>query len=585
MPLDPTTRLFTRVSNSFSDPTSGTTISPTDAGALFDDYDTGFTKLGEIASFKDFGAKGNGSTDDTSAMQTAITAAISGGFALYMPAGTYKITSALTVSGSLTIIGEGRDKSIILLGTTTQDGISITGTSPVYFRDFGFQVSGTPTAGAGIVVDPGGSNVNSQSQFIGLKFNGLFKGYDFERAAYWTIDRNAFTLVLDKNIIVRNLVNADEGDCLITNSLFLYSGLPVTTANQFVYWESSGGLKIIGNKFNGGYRPIYLNLTSGANTGSHIINSNSIESFTGQGIFISSATSGPVLGTLSKTTISGNEIGPFDNGTGIQAFNTSTPGWLDGLAIIGNTIHTGINGGGTAGKAIDIDYATGVTVTGNSFKGNAGTTVGLSLGSNVTQTTVSGNTYYNFGTNVSDSSTNQQKVNVASDISGLGTGVATFLGTPSGANLASALTTPLPASKGGTGGTATPMVLAAAASAVNFNSANTDTAISIALPSGFTRYQVTAVRIAGASASLSTSTFGLFTATGGGGTAIIGAGTANTITSSADGTNNNSMTTSPATANTQAYTVSGFPTLYFRVGTPQGSAATANVTLVVNALP
>jgi hypothetical protein len=36
-------------------------------------------------------------------------------------------------------------------------------------------------------------------------------------------------------------------------------------------------------------------------------------------------------------------------------------------------------------------------------------------------------------------------------VAGLGTGVATFLGTPSGANLASALTTALPSSKGGTG--------------------------------------------------------------------------------------------------------------------------------------
>lgn len=41
-----------------------------------------------------------------------------------------------------------------------------------------------------------------------------------------------------------------------------------------------------------------------------------------------------------------------------------------------------------------------------------------------------------------------------SDLSGFGSGVATFLGTPSGANLASALTTALPASKGGTGLTA-----------------------------------------------------------------------------------------------------------------------------------
>jgi len=49
---------------------------------------------------------------------------------------------------------------------------------------------------------------------------------------------------------------------------------------------------------------------------------------------------------------------------------------------------------------------------------------------------------------------NTLTVRIANDVSGLGTGVATFLGTPSGANLASALTTALPDSKGGTGLTA-----------------------------------------------------------------------------------------------------------------------------------
>ncbi|HZM26946.1 MAG TPA: hypothetical protein VFB89_06295, partial [Gemmatimonadales bacterium] len=45
-------------------------------------------------------------------------------------------------------------------------------------------------------------------------------------------------------------------------------------------------------------------------------------------------------------------------------------------------------------------------------------------------------------------------VRIANDVTGLGTGVATFLATPSGANLASALTTALPDTKGGTGLTA-----------------------------------------------------------------------------------------------------------------------------------
>lgn len=53
-----------------------------------------------------------------------------------------------------------------------------------------------------------------------------------------------------------------------------------------------------------------------------------------------------------------------------------------------------------------------------------------------------------------DGASNTLTVRIANDVSGLGTGVATFLGTPSGANLASALTTALPDTKGGTGLTA-----------------------------------------------------------------------------------------------------------------------------------
>lgn len=43
MPRNPTTGVFTRVSNSFSVPSFGTIIDPTDADALFDDYDAALT--------------------------------------------------------------------------------------------------------------------------------------------------------------------------------------------------------------------------------------------------------------------------------------------------------------------------------------------------------------------------------------------------------------------------------------------------------------------------------------------------------------------------------------------------------------
>ena len=55
---------------------------------------------------------------------------------------------------------------------------------------------------------------------------------------------------------------------------------------------------------------------------------------------------------------------------------------------------------------------------------------------------------------VINGASNTLDVRIANDVSGLGANVATFLGTPSGANLATALTTALPASKGGTGLTA-----------------------------------------------------------------------------------------------------------------------------------
>lgn len=43
MPRDPVTGVFTRVSNSFSEPVDGTVIEPADADQLFDDYDAALT--------------------------------------------------------------------------------------------------------------------------------------------------------------------------------------------------------------------------------------------------------------------------------------------------------------------------------------------------------------------------------------------------------------------------------------------------------------------------------------------------------------------------------------------------------------
>jgi hypothetical protein len=115
---------------------------------------------------------------------------------------------------------------------------------------------------------------------------------------------------------------------------------------------------------------------------------------------------------------------------------------------------------------------------------------------------------------------------------------------------------------------------------VNFNSANTDTALAVALPAGYTRFAVHRIVISNPSASLTTSTFGFFTTTAAGGAAIVPSNSANIISTTADNTANNSQAATPVLA--ISFKASTLPTpnvLYFRVQTAQGAPATADVTL------
>lgn len=60
----------------------------------------------------DYGATGNGSTDDTAAIQAAFAAVPSSGKSIYFPAGTYKVSGPLNVPANSTVYGDG-------MGTTT----------------------------------------------------------------------------------------------------------------------------------------------------------------------------------------------------------------------------------------------------------------------------------------------------------------------------------------------------------------------------------------------------------------------------------------------------------------------------------
>ena len=116
---------------------------------------------------------------------------------------------------------------------------------------------------------------------------------------------------------------------------------------------------------------------------------------------------------------------------------------------------------------------------------------------------------------------------------------------------------------------------------VSFNSGNTDYQIVISLPAGFTRYFINTVCISGASGTLTTATAGLFTATGGGGVTIAANQAVTVSTASNDTVNNMQSLTLTGTATT-AFSDTA---LYFRIGTAEGSAQTASVTVRYTPLP
>lgn len=80
---------------------------------------------GAPANVKDFGAVGDGVTNDAAAFSAAITAVASTGQAIYVPAGTYVIGNALTSTGHLNMFGDG-DKSVLDFSGATLAGSCIT---------------------------------------------------------------------------------------------------------------------------------------------------------------------------------------------------------------------------------------------------------------------------------------------------------------------------------------------------------------------------------------------------------------------------------------------------------------------------
>lgn len=80
-------------------------------------------RSGLVINVKSYGAIGNGTADDTAAIQAAVTAAGTGG-TIFFPAGTYRITSSINLAPGVSVMGVG-PASIVAPATTLQVALSL----------------------------------------------------------------------------------------------------------------------------------------------------------------------------------------------------------------------------------------------------------------------------------------------------------------------------------------------------------------------------------------------------------------------------------------------------------------------------
>ena len=108
-----------------------------------------WTPRSDWVNVKSLGAKGDGQADDTGAIQKAFSGARSGA-TVYLPAGTYRVTRTLRLTGpaiGVAVIGHGRDTTLVWDGPAggdlfTDDGVSAS-------RFVGIQFEGRGKAAVG----------------------------------------------------------------------------------------------------------------------------------------------------------------------------------------------------------------------------------------------------------------------------------------------------------------------------------------------------------------------------------------------------------------------------------------------------
>lgn len=301
---------------------------------------------------KAFGAKGDGSTDDTVAIQAAInsiTTTVGGGI-IFFPSGFYIISTTLTISKGCMIVGSGTGAgsgtgnsggTVIRTSSATAHVFEVTGVEAVVFRDLWIDASVTRTAsGAGIKFTSSGTSTNNQSRVINVTLQDHYYGIHVVRARDLVIDSCFIQDFTETGIYFEQDDATDSGDNVVTNCVIW--DLNIGTTQAAIRYDKGGTITITNNKILRTDYGIRMVLDAGP-TGTMIIRSNSIEE---QDINAIRIEQGTTTTEFSYLLIQGNQLQQTGNPASLQSAinivaSADADPWIAYVSITDNVIAWG----------------------------------------------------------------------------------------------------------------------------------------------------------------------------------------------------------------------------------------------------
>jgi hypothetical protein len=302
-----------------------------------------------------YGGDFTGTTDNTTAMNTAHST----GEVIYYPPGTYQFAGPVSIPAG-GIRGESRvTTQFSCIDASSGTTIDCPGVNAYLFTDFQMGTA-TKSAGAGFAFpgDGASGNTNTETDFDRVTLFGFPIAVSFVQAAFWSIRRCFFATYTIAAIQIADTTNIDGGDNIVGPGCVFQAN---NNSGIGVNWLSSGGLRVMGNKFLGGASAVAVVPTANGATADIYIHDNSLENLITSGITLNRAS--------GAMTIAGVQI--YDNqflaagGTNILVdSNAST--FLTNLSIRGNTLELAASTNG-----ISIAWANDVVIAGNQIIGSA----------------------------------------------------------------------------------------------------------------------------------------------------------------------------------------------------------------------